>query len=71
MVYNVSEQSRNEQRYSTIAWELFHSNAYINKIISGKSRYISFDHSGILCDVDGKKIGDKNIFESDLISILN
>lgn len=71
MVYNVSEQSRNEQLYSTIAWELFHSNAYIDKIISGKSRYISFDHSGILCDVDGKKIGDKNIFESDLVSILN
>ncbi|MFU2418962.1 hypothetical protein [Peptacetobacter sp. AB800] len=71
MVYNISEQSRNEQLYSTISWELFHSNAYIDKVISGKSRYISFDYSGILCDVDGKKIGDKNIFESDLVSILN
>lgn len=60
-VYNISEQSRNEHLYSTIAWELFYSNAYIDNIISSKSRYISFDHSGNLCSVDGKSTTDKNI----------
>lgn len=64
MVYKVSEQTRNEQRYSTIAWELFYNNAYIDKIISSKSQLISFDHSGNLCSVDGKKICHKNIIKS-------
>lgn len=56
MVYKISEQTRINQSYSTIAWELFYSNAYIDNIISGKSRYISFDHSGNLCTVDGKRL---------------
>ena len=64
MVYKVSEQTRSEQRYSTIAWELFYNNAYIDKIISSKSQLISFDHSGNLCSVDGKKICHKNIIKS-------
>ena len=64
MVYKVSEQTRSEQRYSTIAWELFYNNAYIDKIISSKSQLISFDHSGNLCSVDGKKICHENIIKS-------
>ncbi len=64
MVYKISEQTRINQSYSTIAWELFYSNAYIDNIISGKSRYISFDHSGNLCTVDGKKVANENISDS-------
>lgn len=77
MVYKVSEQTRSEQRYSTIAWELFYNNAYIDKIISSKSQLISFDHSGNLCSVDGNvnnldfnSSKENNIFYSDLNSIL-
>ncbi|EEA85569.1 hypothetical protein [Peptacetobacter hiranonis] len=64
MVYQISEQTRTSPSYSTIAWELFYSNAYIDNIISGKSRYISFDHSGNLCTVDGKKVANENISDS-------
>ncbi len=75
MVYKVSEQTRSEQRYSTIAWELFYNNAYIDKIISSKSQLISFDHSGNLRSVDGNvnnldfnSSKENNIFYSDLNS---
>lgn len=70
IAYEISEHTRTEQRYSTIAWELFYSNAYIDKIISGKSRYIAFDSYGNLCNVNGKSMGTDNIFCSDLVSIL-
>lgn len=64
-------QSRTEQKYSTLLWELRRDNRSINEIISGYPHNVCFNADGDLCWWNGEvKEAKKNLFWDGLSEIL-
>lgn len=70
-IYTAVKQTRNDQSYSTIAWDLKGDVSLIDAIISDDACSVSFDKNGNVCDWEKTfDTGHRNLFESNLTDIL-
>lgn len=64
-------KARMAQRYTTVPWDGYEDNSYIDSVISERACVTGFDRNGCLYTAEGCQTGDDfNLFKSDLKDIL-
>ncbi|MDO4343762.1 MAG: hypothetical protein Q4C50_03050 [Eubacteriales bacterium] len=71
LAFQTVTQARKEQRYSTILWDFYGDNRYIDTIISNDACSVCFGKTGDLYSLDGKPAPKRhNLFQNELTDIL-
>ena len=69
-IYEYVIQSRKEQRFQTILWDIVSDSCFVDSVISEDYCFAGFDKDGNLYTINGKKQDEKNnIFNNKLIDI--
>ncbi|NMA13147.1 MAG: hypothetical protein GX933_08225 [Chloroflexi bacterium] len=71
IIYSTVKQTRLDQSYSTIAWDLQGDNCLVDTIISEDACFVYFNKDGDLCDCEKTfENGHHNLFHSSITDIL-